>query len=150
MSGRSKSIRQHTFRDGNFTFEVDGVRIDVFGPGEDYQVSGESRDMLNHRSLVIRLEYGSRSFLFPGDIDTAREDQLLEAVPDLRSDILLAPHHGSSTSNSEAFIDAVSPKIVVFSVGARNRFHFPKTDVVERMPREGSGSFERIRTGQSL
>ncbi|MFH1146460.1 MAG: DNA internalization-related competence protein ComEC/Rec2 [Pseudomonadota bacterium] len=132
-----KSIRQHTFRDGSFAFDIDGVRVDIFGPGEGSQLSGKSRDMLNHRSLVIRIEYGARSFLFPGDIDNAREDQLLEAAPGLRSDILLAPHHGSSTSSSENFIDAVSPEFVVFSVGARNRFHFPRTDVVERYAERG-------------
>lgn len=132
-----RSIRQQTFRDGKFVCDIDGVRISVFGPDEDSQLSGGGRDMLNHRSLVIGIEYGSRRFLFPGDIDDAREDELLESGADLRSDVVLAPHHGSSTSNSEAFVNAVSPKFVIFSVGTRNRFHFPRTDVVERYAERG-------------
>src|SRR5262249_15116181 len=79
----------------------------------------------NDNSLVFRLTYGSFSALLPGDIEADAEEALLRTGVDLQSDVLKAPHHGSDTSSTQAFVDRVRPREVVFSVGPRNRFGFP-------------------------
>lgn len=70
----------------------------------------------NNRSLVLRLRYGTRSFLFPGDISIQSENKLLLRQGGLpRADLLLAPHHGSITSAGQDFIAAVAPAMIVVS-----------------------------------
>jgi len=69
----------------------------------------------NDRSIVLRLQFGERSFLFPADIGIESEKRLPQGEGRLRSDVLLAPHHGSLTSSSPEFIAAVSPALIVVS-----------------------------------
>jgi competence protein ComEC len=88
----------------------------------------------NNRSCVLRISVGDERLLLTGDIEASREQQLLEQQQPaaLRAEILLAPHHGSRTSSSTAFIDAVRPEHVIFSVGHLNRWSFPQREVLER------------------
>jgi len=79
----------------------------------------------NHRSLVLRLQFGERSFLFPGDIGVESEKMLVRDGDSLGSDVLLAPHHGSLTSASPAFIEAVSPVMIVVSAGTARQDTLP-------------------------
>lgn len=72
---------------------------------------------INDRSLVLRLQFGERSFLFPADIGIQSEDRLMQKQDLLRSDVLLAPHHGSKTSAGQDFLAAVSPTMIVVSAG---------------------------------
>ena len=87
----------------------------------------------NDMSCVLRLVTTSGSLLLPADIEARDEEELLEQHrSELKSDVLLVPHHGSRTSSTVAFVQAVSSRIAVFPVGYRNRFGHPKDDVVER------------------
>jgi len=79
----------------------------------------------NDRSLVLRLQYGTRSFLFPADISIASENKLIRHGTTLRSDILLAPHHGSRTSAGEDFLTAVNPALTVVSASQRRAGTLP-------------------------
>ncbi|WP_028319373.1 DNA internalization-related competence protein ComEC/Rec2 [Desulfobulbus elongatus] len=79
----------------------------------------------NDRSLVVRLQYGARSFLFPGDIGSASENRLIWAAASVQSDVLLAPHHGSRTSSGEPFLEAVAPAVIVVSAGQRRQNVLP-------------------------
>jgi len=78
----------------------------------------------NDHSLVVRLHYGETSFLFPGDIEQPAE-ALLVRSGHLKSDVLLAPHHGSKTSSSTDFIKAVSPQLIVVSAGRARKNRYP-------------------------
>ncbi len=90
----------------------------------------------NNFSLVLSLRMGEIGFLFPSDIEKPAESWLVaRAAERLRSTVLVAPHHGSKTSSSQAFIDAVQPDVVVFSAGT-NRY-IPHPDVLERYRRAG-------------
>lgn len=92
----------------------------------------------NDSSCVLRVSTHGASVLLPGDVDKGVEAELLAAKPErLRGTILVAAHHGSDTSTGNAFLDAVSPRYVLYSVGYGNRFGFPAEAVRERVAAKG-------------
>lgn len=92
----------------------------------------------NNRSCVLRVSSEHWSVLIPGDIEARAEIALAERYANnLRSDVLLASHHGSLTSSSVAFLDQVKPKLVIVSSGYRNRFGHPHPKVMARFNRRG-------------
>jgi competence protein ComEC len=112
-------------------WEWDGVRFTMLHPlPADY----ESKALkTNNLSCVLRIENAAGSVLLTADIEARDEKLLLAGSPELlRSDVLLAPHHGSRTSSTPAFVAAVGARDVVFPVGYRNRFNHPRPDIVER------------------
>ncbi|MGE5049628.1 MAG: DNA internalization-related competence protein ComEC/Rec2 [Deltaproteobacteria bacterium] len=111
------------------TLTVAGVRIEVLSHYEE----GRS---LNDNSIVLRLVHGDVAMLFPGDVEALAEADLAQGPSELRAQLLKAPHHGSRTSSTEAFLRRVSPRFTVFCEGAGNRFGFPNPDVVARTPGE--------------
>ncbi|MGC7403808.1 DNA internalization-related competence protein ComEC/Rec2 [Pandoraea pneumonica] len=99
----------------------------------------------NGLSCVLRIANGRHSALLAADAEAPQEQRMLKRFrPDvLRADVLLAPHHGSLTSSSPAFVRAVAPRHVVFQAGYRNRFGHPRPAVVAGY-REGAASGVRI------
>jgi competence protein ComEC len=89
----------------------------------------------NSDSIVMRLVYKDISFLFTGDLEREGEERLLGQR--LRSTILKVGHHGSSTSTSDQFLRAVSPKVAVISVGAHNRYRHPFPGTIMKLERSG-------------
>lgn len=85
---------------------------------------------VNDASMVLRVSLGEISFLLTGDIEAESEEALGEAVTP--TTVLKAPHHGSRTSSTEAFVRRVAPRHVVFCVGRNNRFRFPHDEIEER------------------
>ena len=112
----------------------DGVRFDVLHPTpEDYDRKLRSNAM----SCVIRVqakpEQGGRSALLTGDIEKDQEASLVALHgAALKTQVLIVPHHGSKTSSTAAFLDAVQPEVAVFQTGYRNRFGHPADDVLAR------------------
>jgi competence protein ComEC len=86
-------------------------------------------------------------FLLTGDIDADAERRLVGSGRDLRATVLKSPHHGSRSSSSKEFLDAVSPEIVVISVGRDNRYGLPDADVVARYDRRGARILRTDRDG---
>ncbi len=115
----------------------DGVRFDMLHPAfESYGVDG-IKD--NNRGCVLKVTTPHGRLLLPADIERSAELQLLERSPDaLVSEVLVAPHQGSKTSSSPAFVAAVAPRITVFPVGYRNHFGHPHPKVVQRYVAAGS------------
>lgn len=115
-----------------------GIRIALLHPEPGFSSQQPPRSVpdTNNFSLVFSLQMGETRFLFPADIEKPVEGWLVARMGErLRSTVLVAPHHGSKTSSSQAFIDAVRPDIVVFSAGS-NRY-FPHPDVLERYREAG-------------
>lgn len=109
------------------TWEWDGVRFSVVHPQAENRLAG------NNRSCVLRIENRFGAALLPGDIAAkAERDLLLHAGEQLRADILVVPHHGSKTSSTEVFLDAVRPQVALLPVGYRNRYRHPHPGVVAR------------------
>ncbi len=125
-------------------YELDGVSIEVHWPPGGSQTSATSG---NDDSVVLRIIYGSVSVLLTGDIEQAGEDALVQSGVNLRADLLKVPHHGSRTSSSQAFIDAVRPRCAVVPVGERNAFGHPDPTVVNRYLERGVKLFETGRDG---
>jgi competence protein ComEC len=86
----------------------------------------------NNASLVVRLSYGNIDVLFTGDLEAEGERQMLVRNGAVVSEILKAPHHGSRTSSTSAFVSAVAPQLVIASLGFQNHFGFPAQEVVRR------------------
>jgi competence protein ComEC len=115
----------------------DGVQFEMLYPDADTRNTVKLKD--NERSCVLKITTASGSVLIPADIERHGERTLLAtAAWQLRADVLIAPHQGSRTSSSEAFVQAVSPHTVIFPVGYRNAFRHPHPEVVERYRQLGS------------
>ena len=98
-------------------------------------ISPQTQSGGNNASCVLRIDDGQQSLLLSGDIEKETESVLIERAQagfTLKSQVLIAPHHGSRTSSTQAFIDSVAPALVLFPAGLNNRYGFPKEDVVER------------------
>ncbi|MFA5155108.1 MAG: MBL fold metallo-hydrolase [Patescibacteria group bacterium] len=91
----------------------------------------------NNNSLVVKITCAGRRFLFTGDNSTAVEKALANSGWDLEADVLKAAHHGSNSANSELFLAAVHPDVLVISVGAGNKFGHPSPRVLERATARG-------------
>jgi competence protein ComEC len=96
--------------------------------------TGASR---NDRSLTVHIEVGERRVLLPGDIEAGAEQSLMAAGADLRSDVLKLAHHGSRTSTSPAFLDAVKPGLAIASAPCTGRFGMPHPEIVARLEKAG-------------
>ncbi|TSE31396.1 DNA internalization-related competence protein ComEC/Rec2 [Tepidimonas charontis] len=113
-------------------WEWDGVRFAfVHPPSPDWEPPPDGGD--NARSCVLRIGEDERSAWLVGDIRAAEEHQILHALPNVRAGLLVAAHHGSRTSTSAAWLDALQPAAVVFQAGWRNRYGHPHRAVIERV-----------------
>ena len=112
-------------------WEWGGVQFDILHPqAADYDAVTPS----NALSCVLRISNGVRTALLVGDIEQTQEAQLVASIgPGLKSDVLLVPHHGSKTSSSAAFLDAVAPQVGMVQSGYRNRFGHPAPVVLARL-----------------
>jgi competence protein ComEC len=117
----------------------DGVQFDVLHPTPD-DVAFAAKP--NAVSCVLRVQdMAGRSLLITGDIEAPQERRLLDLykADDLAADVLLVPHHGSATSSTEPFIDAVSPRWAIFQVAYRSRVRPPHAKVLERYQQRDIG-----------
>lgn len=104
-------------------------------------------DNLNNYSIVCRLTHGGNSFLFTGDIETTAESDIIAAGEYLKSNVLKVAHHGSSSSTSEEFLAAVSPKYAVIEVGEGNSYNHPKAEIVKRLSDTGAEIYTTMKYG---
>jgi competence protein ComEC len=125
------------------TLQVDGVELQFLWPAVDVlDAPADPNDI----SAVIRVRYAGFSALLTGDAPAWVEERLVARYgADLRADVLKAGHHGSRTSSSAAFLDAVEPALVVVSAGVRNDYGHPHAEVLRRLDARG---IELARTDQ--
>jgi competence protein ComEC len=128
-------------------WEAGGAVLEPLGPFVSDAASGGREHIgapegttVNDASLILRTAYGGRAVLFTGDIEANGEGELTGrsgAGQTVTSEVLKVPHHGSRTSSSAELLDTVRPRIAVMSLGWRNRFHFPRPEVVQRYRERG-------------
>jgi len=113
----------------------DGVDFEIIHPlAGNYD---ETRRKSNDMGCVLKITGPGGSVLLTADIEKKSEQELLLRETDLHADVLVMPHHGSKTSSTQAFLNAVRPKIALLPVGYRNRFHHPNAAVMERYAQNG-------------
>jgi competence protein ComEC len=125
-------VRAHEGR----AITIDGVELRFLWPDSLSRESGASA--ANDASVVVHLRYGSFAALFPGDIPAAVEREIVaREAGRIAAHVLLAGHHGSRTSTSDQWLDAVEPELVVISSGRRNRYGHPAPEVLARLAARG-------------
>jgi competence protein ComEC len=135
-------------------FDWDGIIGEFLWPADIGPVTQASND----DSLVLRITDGRLHLLLPGDAQRQSEDELVSSHAPLAADFLKVPHHGSKTSSTEAFLQAVAPRIAVVSVGEANPFGHPAENIVERYANAGvrllrtdrDGAVTALADGQNL
>jgi competence protein ComEC len=111
-------------------FAFGGAEIEILAPSPDYIPLDEPK---NNDSLVMRFTYGARSFLLTGDVERAIEREMLEAGEIRPADVLKVAHHGSRTSSTDEFLDAIHPAFAVISAGFENSYGHPHPAIVGRL-----------------
>ena len=116
------------------SIELDGVRIDMLYSPEARKVQESQLQATgNEFSNLIRVSYGEASFLFTGDLVAEQEQQVLANGTHVASTVLKVGHHGSRTSSSQEFLQAVAPRWAVISCGYKNSFGHPHQEVLNRL-----------------
>jgi competence protein ComEC len=129
------AARPHTRCDAGQSWVWDGVRFEVLHP---LPADHASTAKANPLSCVLRIQGDKLSALLTGDIEAAQEAALVQRLgAGLKSDVLVVPHHGSRTSSTVAFIDAVAPRVAVAQAAYRSRFGHPVPAVVARYVQRG-------------
>ncbi len=123
-------------------WEWNGVKFSILNPSE---LLSKNR---NNLSCVLKVSSPEHSVLIAGDIERQAEQRLLDNEANaLESSILVVPHHGSLTSSSLDFIQAVKPKYALFAVGLANQYGFPKQAVIQRYEEAGAKNLLVSQTG---
>jgi competence protein ComEC len=121
--------------------EVGALILEPIAPRDQGVIGAPPGLGVNDASLVVRVGFAGRTVLFSGDVEEQGEAELVAAdAADRRlaSDVLKVPHHGSRTSSSPEFLDAVGPRIAIMSLGWRNRFGFPAASVLASYDQRGT------------
>jgi competence protein ComEC len=111
--------------------------LEVLHPGAEIRRGGGK--VANDDSLVLRVSLGGAAALLTGDVEAEGEQRLVPLLASRPVQLLKVAHHGSSSSTSDAFLEAASPRIAVISVGAGNPWGHPAPSVIERLRRRGVG-----------
>jgi competence protein ComEC len=132
-----------TFEDVIIAIKNKGLKITTPHAGDTYTLgnaeftivapNSSSYNNLNNYSIVLKLKHGNNSFLFTGDAENISENEILNKNHDINADVLKVGHHGSTTSTTPQFLNAVDPKYAVIQVGGNNRYGHPHTEVIERL-----------------
>jgi competence protein ComEC len=122
--------------------EMDEVKLRIIFPASAVDpATGDA----NNKSVVARLDFGSSSFLFTGDIESPAEREILASGENVDVDFLKIAHHGSKYSSSDEFLDRASPGAAIISVGAKNSYGHPTEAVLNSLK---SRNIEILRTDE--
>jgi competence protein ComEC len=140
---------------------LNGVSLEILYPERNFlsKLKSDRWRNRNNNSIVVKAAFGKTSIVFPGDIMARAEIELIALKRDeLKSTVLISPHHGSKTSSTDLFLDAVKPEYIVISSGWRNRFGFPHPRILEKYHAHGytilrtdiSGAITMITDGENI
>jgi competence protein ComEC len=122
---KKRNVMVQTIR-GEQQWNVNGIPFMILSPTRSYHNKNDS-------SIVLLTMFGKRTWLFTGDIEEEAERTLISNYPNLKVDVLKVAHHGSNTSTKQFFLDKITPKFAIFSVGRNNHYGHPHVDVVNRL-----------------
>lgn len=144
-----KGLKIQTARAGVNIINENNLLIDIIAPNND------SYSDLNNYSVVIKITYKNRKFIFMGDAEMISENEILT---DVTADVVKVGHHGSNTSSGQNFVDRVNAKYAIISVGSDNNYNHPNMNIVNRWVNSGakvyrtdlSGTIIAITDGNAL
>lgn len=122
-----KGLKIHTAKAKDVLFDKDNISAVILAP------NSASYEDLNNYSVVIKLVYGDNSFLFTGDAEDISENEMLNAKANIRANVLKVGHHGSHSSTTPKFLDAVNPDIAVISCGVDNSYGHPHKETLSAL-----------------
>ncbi len=108
----------------------------------------DGRENTNNNSVIVKVTFKEKSFLFTGDLEEDIEDRIL--TKNISADVFKAAHHGSSTSNSDMFLRRVQPALVIISAGANNKYGHPHTEAIERLMKQTKELFGTWENGNII
>lgn len=118
---------------GGMSFDFgDGILLEVFSPNKESYLNP------NNYSPIMRLSIGDNAFLFTGDAEDLIEEEVMALKVNLKADVLKAPHHGSKTSSTPAFLAEVNPKFVVVTSEKGNQHNLPSPEILTRYEELGA------------
>ena len=120
------------------------AEITFFGPVEIDEGN------LNNCSIVLKITYGEKRFLFMGDAETDEESDILQSGADVSADVLKVGHHGSETSTGSGFLQAVLPENAVISVGGDNNYGHPDGDTLAKLAAAGAKVYRTDLSGNII
>lgn len=126
-----KKLKVNKGTAGTVILNEDNLKAEIIAP------NSENYSELNDYSIVIRLTYGSKSFLFMGDAEELSENEIIDNNYTVTADVIKCGHHGSNSSSSEAFIDEVNPKYAIISCGEDNKYGHPHKETIELFESKG-------------
>ncbi len=127
----SKNKKVTTVKAGRTIISEDDIDLKVLAPIED------EYEEINDYSIVLKLTYKDKKFLFMADAEYESEMDLLDSKYDISADYLKVGHHGSTSSTNYYFLKKVSPKIGIISVGENNDYGHPKDKILEKLKNQG-------------
>lgn len=128
---RENRIPIKTARAGQIFQFASGARFEILSSGGAQDAKDTTP--LNDSSIVAMMKYQNVAILLTGDAGTAVEHEIVARYPSLKVQILKAGHHGSRTSTSKAFLDAIQPEAAIISVGADNSYGHPHREVIKHL-----------------
>jgi len=145
------SHKDPEFAKFHHTATARGLPIAVVGAGDVLRFTGTTATVLwpharakaetrsrNNDSIVLRLQFGERSILLTGDIESLAEAAMLSGDSGFPVDVVKVAHHGSKTSSTDGFVSASRPKFAIISVGHNSMFGHPHREVVKRWQNKGA------------
>ena len=129
-AAQNKKIKIRVVRAGIKIFAEGALSAVLLAPG------GDNYQELNDYSAVVKVTYGKHAFLLTGDAQGKSEQEMLSGGAGLKADVLKVGHHGSHTSTSEPFLQAVRPSYAVISDGQNNDYGFPHKETLEKLSKE--------------
>ena len=141
---KDKGLTVNTAKAGVSLIDITGLKVYMVAPiGTEYED-------LNDYSAVVKIINGSTSFLFMGDAQSLSEDEILKTSADVKANVLKVGHHGSDTSTSQAFLQAVSPTIAVISVGADNDYGHPTQATLDELQNASAKVYRTDQNGNVI
>ena len=131
--------------ENGYSFKLGALTNTVIAPVNEY-------DDPNEMSLVIKSVYGNTSVMLTGDAEVESEEDILKkwSASALQSDILKVGHHGSSTSTTDAFLNAVNPKAAIISCGEGNTYGHPHEETVKKLENKGIKIYRTDKDGSII
>ena len=139
----NEGLKAKTIKEGTSFDLGEGANFVAYSPTKD------SYDDFNDYSPIMKLTYGNKSFIFTGDAEKAVEEEVVKKYSnELKADVIKFGHHGSSTSSTKNFIEAISPQYGIISCGVDNSYGHPHRETVDIINTMGIEAYRTDTQGQ--